>query len=68
MDLYRDHPVIPGLRDPEGYKGRCGACEYARVCGGSRARAYAWTGRPARGRPALPVRPAGDGGRQYGMA
>ena len=26
------------------YKGRCGRCEYAQLCGGSRARAYAWTG------------------------
>jgi radical SAM protein with 4Fe4S-binding SPASM domain len=32
------------LRNPEGFKGRCGACEYRYVCGGCRARAYALTG------------------------
>ena len=32
------------LRDPDRLKGKCGACEYRRVCGGSRARAYAITG------------------------
>ena len=25
-------------------KGKCGVCEYSRICGGSRARAYAMTG------------------------
>ena len=32
------------LRDFSSYKGRCGVCEYNRVCGGCRARAYAVTG------------------------
>ena len=32
------------LRDPRLLKGRCGACSYSRVCGGSRARAYGLTG------------------------
>jgi AdoMet-dependent heme synthase len=44
VDLYRTHPVFTSLRDVTTYKGRCGRCEYARLCGGSRARAYAWTG------------------------
>lgn len=42
--LYRGHPVFTGLRDASAFKGRCGRCEYARICGGSRARAFAWTG------------------------
>lgn len=29
------------LRDPEKLKGKCGRCEFKRVCGGCRARAYA---------------------------
>lgn len=45
--IYRD-----GLgRAPQGvndgnsqYKGKCGECEFNKVCGGSRARAYALTG------------------------
>jgi len=44
VELYRGHPVFTSLRDVSTYKGRCGRCDYARVCGGSRARAYAWTG------------------------
>jgi radical SAM protein len=42
--LYREHPVFVSLRDVSTYKGRCGRCEYALTCGGSRARAYARTG------------------------
>jgi AdoMet-dependent heme synthase len=44
IDVYQNHPVFRALRDPEGFKGRCGRCEYRRVCGGSRARAFALTG------------------------
>lgn len=43
-DVYRRHPVFTALRDPEALGGKCGACEFRRVCGGSRARAYALTG------------------------
>jgi AdoMet-dependent heme synthase len=44
-ELYRDAPLLRQLRDPSLLKGRCGRCEYADICGGSRARAYATTGR-----------------------
>ena len=63
VDLYRDHPVMRDLREPEGFKGRCGACEYARVCGGSRARAYAWTGDPLEADPLCPYVPSGTAAR-----
>ena len=43
-DVYRRSPLFKELRDPARLKGRCGACEFASVCGGSRARAYALTG------------------------
>jgi radical SAM protein len=43
-DVYRGHPVFTGLRDPDALGGKCGVCEFRRVCGGSRARAYAMTG------------------------
>jgi radical SAM protein len=66
VDLYRDHPVMRDLRNPEGFKGRCGACEYARVCGGSRARAYAWTGDPLESDPLCPYVPSGSV-EPYGM-
>ena len=32
------------LRDEDNYKGKCGYCEFRRVCGGCRARAFATTG------------------------
>jgi len=32
------------IRDVDNYHGRCGYCEYRKVCGGCRARAYAMTG------------------------
>ncbi|OGO58372.1 MAG: radical SAM/SPASM domain-containing protein [Chloroflexi bacterium RBG_16_72_14] len=67
VDLYRDHPVMRDLRNPEGFKGRCGACEYARVCGGSRARAWAWTGDPLEADPLCPYVPSGTAP-QYGIA
>lgn len=39
--IYRMHPLFLSLRDPEQLTGKCGDCEFKRVCGGSRARAYA---------------------------
>jgi MoaA/NifB/PqqE/SkfB family radical SAM enzyme len=36
--------MFRGLRDISKLKGRCGRCEYAATCGGSRSRAFAATG------------------------
>ena len=36
--------VFRRLRDSDSYHGRCGYCEFGKVCGGCRARAYAVTG------------------------
>ena len=44
IETYQNHSVFRALREPDGFKGRCGICEYRRVCGGSRARAFALTG------------------------
>jgi AdoMet-dependent heme synthase len=57
VDLYRGHPLMRGLRQPEGFKGRCGVCEYTRICGGSRARAFAWTGDALESDPLCPYVP-----------
>lgn len=43
-EIYRRSPLFRALRDPERLKGRCGACEFRSVCGGSRARAWAVSG------------------------
>lgn len=44
VEVYRTHPLFVELRDRSRLRGKCGVCEYAKVCGGSRARAYAVTG------------------------
>lgn len=43
-DIYRNSPIMKELRDKSLLKGKCGACEFKAICGGSRARAYAVTG------------------------
>ncbi|MBB2910122.1 radical SAM protein [Streptosporangium becharense] len=43
-EIYRDSTVFTSLRDPGLLTGRCGACEFRTVCGGSRSRAFAVTG------------------------
>lgn len=43
-DVYRGSALFRDLRDPGRLKGKCGACEFSSMCGGSRARAYAVTG------------------------
>ncbi|MEZ4598516.1 MAG: radical SAM protein [Syntrophotaleaceae bacterium] len=40
-DLWFKAPLLQELRDFDKYKGKCGSCEYLRVCGGCRARADA---------------------------
>jgi radical SAM protein with 4Fe4S-binding SPASM domain len=42
--VYRNSPLFVELRDCGARHGKCGFCEYRRLCGGSRARAYALTG------------------------
>jgi radical SAM protein len=42
--VYRSHPLFVALRDADRLEGKCGACEYRWVCGGSRSRAFALTG------------------------
>lgn len=43
-DVWENSEVFRKLRDPEELKGKCGICEYKKVCAGCRARAYAATG------------------------
>jgi radical SAM protein len=42
--IYRDHPLFQALRDEDRLTGKCRVCAFRRVCGGSRARAFALTG------------------------
>ncbi len=57
VSLYREHPVFTRLRDTTSFKGRCGRCQYAAICGGSRARAFAWTGDELEADPLCPYVP-----------
>ena len=41
-DIWLNSPVFKELRDRGNLKGRCGSCEFKFVCGGCRARAYAY--------------------------
>ncbi len=56
--LYRDSDLFRTLRRPELLNGRCGRCEYAESCGGSRARAFAATGDPMAEDPLCLYEPA----------
>ena len=42
--IWNDSEIFGNLRDFDSLKGKCGACEYRKVCGGCRARAYEATG------------------------
>jgi AdoMet-dependent heme synthase len=44
VEVYRHSPLFEALHRPEEFEGRCGACEYHALCGGSRARAYEASG------------------------
>ncbi len=55
-EIYRDDPLLRSIRAAR-FTGRCGYCEYADLCGGSRARAYAATGDPLGEDPACPYQP-----------
>ncbi len=41
--VYRESPLFRALRSPDRFKGICGYCEFNKICGGSRSRAYALT-------------------------
>jgi radical SAM protein len=43
-DVYRNSDLFRSLRDTTLRGGKCGLCEYQKICGGSRSRAYAFTG------------------------
>jgi radical SAM protein with 4Fe4S-binding SPASM domain len=43
VDIYRNHSVLKMIRDGR-FRGRCGYCEFRDLCGGSRARAYVFSG------------------------
>ncbi len=43
-EVYRNSELFRTLRDTTQREGKCGICEYQKICGGSRSRAFALTG------------------------
>jgi len=60
---YREHPLFVQLRDPDQLEGKCGACPFRHVCGGSRARALSVFGSVTAEDPACSYQPKGHSGR-----
>jgi radical SAM protein len=56
-EIYRNAPIFKALRDTSRLEGKCGACEFKEICGGSRARAYALTGDPLAQEPCCIYQP-----------
>ncbi len=57
--IYRESPLFRSLRNTSKLEGKCGACEFKEICGGSRARAYALTGNPNAEEPCCAYVPNG---------
>ena len=57
--IYRESPLFLSLRDTSMLEGKCGACEFKEICGGSRSRAYALTGNPNAEEPCCSYIPRG---------
>ena len=43
-EIWMNSEAFQRLRDTDGYQGKCGRCEFRKVCGGCRARAYEISG------------------------
>jgi radical SAM protein with 4Fe4S-binding SPASM domain len=59
VDIYRESSLFQQLRDDDALTGKCGACRYRTVCGGSRSRAYATTRDPLAADPLCDYQPEG---------
>lgn len=57
--IYRDSPLFLTLRDTSKLEGKCRACEFKEICGGSRSRSYALTGNPLGEEPCCSYVPQG---------
>jgi len=57
-EIWNESKIFQDLRDLGRYEGKCGRCEFIRVCGGCRARAYEATGNYLAEEPLCIYRPA----------
>jgi radical SAM protein len=60
VDVYQNSSLFRILREPSAQLGKCGYCEFSKICGGSRARAYALTGNYLEADPRCCYQPAHD--------
>ena len=59
VSVYQQNAMFRSLRDADRLGGKCGACEFRHVCGGSRARSFALTGDPLAAEPDCAYQPVG---------
>ena len=57
-DVWENSPVFNNLRQAGSLEGKCGRCEFQKVCGGCRARAYEATGNYLAEEPLCAYQPA----------
>jgi AdoMet-dependent heme synthase len=58
VEVYRNSEIFRALHSPDRFHGKCGACEYSHICGGSRARAFAHTSDALGSDPFCPYEPS----------
>jgi radical SAM protein len=68
VHVYRKAALFEALRDPDRLGGKCGACEFRNICGGSRGRAFAVSGDPLAEEPDCAYVPLGWAGRSGKVA
>lgn len=61
-EIWANSELFRDLRAVDDYHGKCHACQYRRVCGGCRARAWALAGDPLADDPICPYVPVEAGG------
>lgn len=62
--IWNTSNLFQQVRDVDHYKGKCGYCEYRRLCGGCRARAFAMTGNYLESEPFCLYQPKPAGGQR----
>ena len=60
VEVYQNSSLFRILREPSAKLGKCSYCEFTKICGGSRARAYALTGNYLEADPRCCYQPANE--------
>ncbi|MDI6726117.1 MAG: heme b synthase [Smithellaceae bacterium] len=67
-DIWHHSKIFQELRDLNLYEGKCGSCEFLKVCGGCRARAYEVSGNHLAEEPYCVYEPGGGLSQIYGRS